>query len=89
MGDRRPLSVLNNINVGEGGVLLMNLQVEGQSDPIKLIVVGSASAETNIFTIGVKDNQYICGATPPGMVVQTAEGVGGVVTVNGIDIELH
>lgn len=96
VGDRRPLEVLDRIDIlDENGVVVMNLAFEGESAPVKAIVFGQVSlaandlANSGVFVINETNGDYLCSATPPGMVVRTEAGAARVVTVNGVDIELR
>lgn len=92
--DRRPFSVLEQIQtVDNNGVVLMNLQPMLEATAVKVAVFGAAQVSTGatstIMTLSVDQSAgYLCTDTPPGMVVRTETGETGVVTVNGVDIEL-
>jgi hypothetical protein len=94
LGDRRPLPDLTEINVGPGGMVVMDLHIPGQQPILRSIIVGSASIESDdprshIFTLRRIDNDYVCSATPPGMVVRTEPGEAGTITINGVTIKLE
>jgi len=92
--DRRPFPVLQEVKtIDNQGVVLMNLQLKNEASPIKVIVLGKLDIENSdptkrILKLGFSEGQYLCNDTPPSLMVQTAEGTSGVVTVNGVDITL-
>lgn len=93
--DRRPFSVLEEINMLDPtGVVFMNLQFEDKIAPVVVVAFGNVNLKTDkekhkTMTLGVSDTgELLCESTPSGMVVHTDTGETGLVTVNGVDIEL-
>jgi hypothetical protein len=90
--DRREFAVLQELKtVDQNGVVLMNLVVAGKA-PMKFILFGAVDVQSvdqsqGVFTLE-NNGQLLCPATLSGIVVQTARGTTGVVTINGVDIEL-
>ena len=93
LSDRRPLEVLKRIDTYYEGTVLMNLQVEGQTAPIKAILFGPTEVTAtkpgaHDFLMRIDDQNLVCRATPPGMVISTESGQTGQIKINGIDIKL-
>lgn len=90
--DRQPITVFDEINVVEQGVVLLHLQDEDQNAPIQAAVYGSATLTTGAtltsFFLIADSPTPLCSATPPGMVVRTETGERGIITVNNVEIEL-
>jgi hypothetical protein len=93
LSDRRPLEVLKRIDTYYEGTVLMNLQVEGQTAPIKAVLFGPTEVTAtkpgaHDFLMRIDDQNMVCRATPPGMVISTESGQTGQIKINGIDIKL-
>lgn len=93
--DRRPLPDLKAINPeNDNGVVVMDLHVPGQQSPVRAIMFGRVNLNVDdphnhLFTMRKNDaGEFVCNATPPGMVVRTERGTAGQVTVNGVTIRL-
>jgi hypothetical protein len=91
--DRRPLTVLEELNTNTNGVVLMNLQIEGETNPIKTIMFGDGRLEAaepgqHSFFMQIDDPAELCTLTPPGMIIQTETGQSGELTLNQVTIEL-
>jgi len=93
-GDRLPFAVFETIETSSDGVILMNLHLESQADPVTIVMFGGIQITPDVksphfFRIRIGDNnQLICENIAPGMVVRTEEGATGRVTVNGVVIDL-
>ncbi len=87
-GDRQPLEAFDKINTGGEGIVIMNLAVVNEQDPISFIAFGDADT-AEFATLTLSGGQLMCGSLPPGLSVQTESGVQGIVTVNGVEIELQ
>ena len=94
VNDRRPFDVLDSVATqSEQGVVVMNLHIEGETIPVKAILFGPVTAEPvdplqRSFLLRTAEDNPVCQSTPPGMVVRTESGQTGLVTVNGVEIEL-
>lgn len=91
--DRQPIEILQAINVVRAGTVLMHLYLDGEQDPLEVVVFGSAvvtsDGETSNSFILTNDPTSVCPATPAGMVVRTEAGKRSRFTINEVDIELH
>ncbi len=93
LSDRRPLEVLKRIDTYYEGTVLMNLQVEGQTEPVKAVLFGPTQVNAtkpggHDFLMRIDDQNMVCRSTPPGMVISTESGQTGQIKINGIDIKL-
>ena len=92
--DRRPLEVLQSIDIFDQGSVLMNLDIAGQAAPIQAILFGPVSMNTvapdsHEFVMQIDNQNLLCSDTPPGMVIRTQSGQAGHIKLNGVDFELH
>ena len=93
--DRMPITAVNEIIArNDTGAVLMYLSV-GEADPVKVITIGDVdllpdekTGNVNSFTFTPSRGDSVCEATPPGLLVYTETGEQGLITVNGIDVEL-
>jgi hypothetical protein len=102
--DRRPLSVLESIDTKKSltatseygvdyGVVFMNLDIKGQTDPMTAMLFGDSSLKANDpgqhdFLFAIENTTNLCTATPPGMILRTKEGKRGRVKINRVTIRL-
>ena len=92
--DRRPLEVLQSIDIFDQGSVLMNLDIAGQAAPIQAILFGPVSLDaaapgSHEFVMQIDNQNLLCSDTPPGMVIRTQSGQAGHIKLNGVDFELH
>ncbi|MBV7335797.1 LysM peptidoglycan-binding domain-containing protein [Chloroflexi bacterium TSY] len=91
--DRRPLTVLEEVDTNAKGVVFMNLQIEGESNSIKAMLFGNAQLETvdpeqHSFIMQIDDTTELCQLTPPGMILHTETGESGEITLNSVTIAM-
>lgn len=88
--DRERLTVLNSISTFSprgAGLALLNAYPQR----VKMIVFGASTLEPvgpNSFVLNASGDALLCENTPSGLVVRTERNESGLVTVNGVDIEL-
>ena len=92
--DRRPLTVLENLNTDTNGVVLMNLHLEGETNPIKTMMFGDSTLDPvepgqHSFIMTIDNPTNLCDLTPPGLVLHTEEGQSGEIELNGVTISLQ
>ncbi len=91
-GDRQPLEEIRSIvTKPDVGAALMYFFTRGKTDPVTVILYGGAetSPDGRGYILQMSDNGEICEDSPPGMVAFTESGQRGVITVNGVTIELR
>lgn len=91
-GASRPVESLEDIRTtSDDGIALMLLETPVVASPVRLILFGSAEvgSEGGAFVLSIKNNREICEASPPALVAFTESGIPGVITVNGVTIELQ
>lgn len=91
--DRRPIPDLEAITVDdETGVVVLHLVAAGEGAPIQALLMGpnqldgGAASIFNYRTLGRGD--FLCTATPPGLMLRTESGKSGAIRLNDVQIEL-
>jgi hypothetical protein len=93
-GEQQLVTALEVIETSpDAGAVLMLLHLAGTESPIKVILFGGSeltqqSAAGNIFTMQGGAGGELCPQSPSGMVVRTESGEQGILTVNGVEIQL-
>jgi len=94
VGDRRPVTDLHSIATqSETGVVIIRLDIQG-GDPKTLVAFGPIDLDPNpgysqLFEVIDINGSIFCEETPSGMVIRTETGERGLITINGVDIELR
>ncbi len=76
---RQSLKVIESINTDEQGIVVMNVQFEGETSPTRLIAYDN--------TVQVVGGDSLCEDLPPGMIIPTESGQSGTIEINGIVFE--
>lgn len=88
----RPLPELESITTRyRDGAALLKLQLLGENAPMTAMLFGGAELSpqgNDFFLLHSEGNQLLCADTPPSLVVRTASGEHGQLTVNGVQITL-
>lgn len=88
----RPLPELESITTRyRDGAALLKLQLLGENAPMTAMLFGGAELSpqgNDFFLLHSNGNQLLCADTPPSLVVRTASGEQGQLTVNGVQITL-
>jgi hypothetical protein len=73
--------------------VLLRLQLREELDPVTAIVYGGGSLQPmdggTTFILRLTNTEPLCEKTLAGIVVRTESGQRGIITVNGVDIELE
>jgi LysM domain len=92
-GDRLPVTVLRSVRTERpNGAAFLRISVGDQTGPLDVVLYGGIELNPlgkNVFILRYANNAPLCADTSPGLVVQTAEGEIGRITVNGIEIEME
>lgn len=94
--DRQPIEIIEEISTEfRDGATILRLQLESEFDPVTAILFGAARLQpeqqpptAHTFLLHYANNEYLCEATPSGLVVRTEAGKRGRITLNQVDIEL-
>lgn len=88
--DRVPVLTFDMLRTNApNGIVLMRLQTLGE--PVNLVLFGDAEMThegNRQFTMRMDDGNLLCENTPAGLVARTRKGETGLITVNGVEIEL-
>ncbi|MCA9325514.1 hypothetical protein KDA23_05640 [Candidatus Saccharibacteria bacterium] len=92
--DRRDLKVISTIDTLYAGTVFLNLQVAGITEPIWAVLFGPVHLDTvepgtHDFLMQINNDDLLCSATPPGMIVRTESGETGLLRLNGVEIKLQ
>jgi hypothetical protein len=94
-GEQQPVTALTAIDTDPlAGAVLMLLNIEGEESLLTVILFGDSTLipedpASSEFTFQGGEGSELCPQTPPGMVVSTAAGRRGRLTVNGVQIDLR
>lgn len=89
--DRQPVLKFSDIKTfSPNGAVLMLLKALTRSS-VTMILFGDSEltpTKTNSFILRITDSQPLCESTPSGLVARSESGQQGLVTINGVAIEL-
>lgn len=92
--DRKPLKNMNALTTDRQGIVFMRLAVDGEPEDMTAMLFGDARVDANEpgqpnFLLRIDNQANLCSATPPGMVIRTADGKRGKIIINRVIIRLR